>query len=309
VRTTESEGAVQEPVTNDVAGEPAADGDARPGKDGTDRAPRPADVAVVVPARNAEGILTACLESIVEQGPAELIVVDGLSTDRTVEIARAFGAQVLSDEGRGLPAARSIGARAATTRAVVLVDADVILPPGSLEALLREFHEGGYTALQAGLESESGPGYWGQALAHHHRTGLSRHWFGLVATVFDREALLSHGFDDSFESGEDIELRWRLARVGAKAGVSRTTIVRHRFEDRWDFARGQFRADGRGLARMVRKHRLGGARLLLLPGAAGARGVVLSLVRREPRWIPYYVAFAALNYSAMIRELLPRRDH
>jgi glycosyltransferase involved in cell wall biosynthesis len=284
---------------------PAADGGTGP----ADRSdpPRPADVAVVVPVRNAEGMLAACLESIVRQGPAELIVVDGLSTDRTIEIARSFGARILSDEGRGLPAARSIGAQAAATRFVALVDADVILPDGSLETLLREFHEGGYTALQAGLESEAGPGYWGQALAEHHRTGRSRYWFGLVATIFDRDVLLDHGFDAAFESGEDIELRWRLARAGDKAGVSRTTIVRHRFDDTWAFARGQFRADGRGLARMVRKHRLGGARLLLLPAAAGARGVILSLARRKPRWIPYYVAFAVLNYTAMVAELLPRR--
>ena len=265
------------------------------------------DVAVVVPVRNAEGMLAACLESIVRQRPADLIVVDGLSTDRTVEIARSFGARILSDEGRGLPAARAIGAQAAKTRYVALVDADVILPDGSLASLLREFREGGYTALQAGLESEAGPGYWGQALAEHHRSGRSRYWFGLVATIFDRETLLAHGFDAAFESGEDIELRWRLAQAGDKTGVSRTTVVRHRFDDTWDFARGQFRADGKGLARMVRKHRLGGARLLFLPAAAGARGVALSVLRRKPRWIPYYVAFAVLNYTAMIGELLPHR--
>lgn len=264
-------------------------------------------VTVVVPARNAEAMLVECLASIQRQAPTEVIVVDGMSTDATVEVARSFGARVLSDEGRGLPAARAIGARAATTELVALVDADVILPDGSLAALTREFRDGGYAALQAGLESESGPGYWGQALAEHHRTGRSRYWFGLVATVFEREALLAHGFDAAFESGEDIELRWRLAAAGDKAGVSRTTVVRHRFDDTWDFARGQFRADGKGLARMVRKHRLGGARLLLLPGAAAIRGVVLSLVRRSPRWIPYYVAFGVLNYAAMLGELLRRR--
>lgn len=264
-------------------------------------------ITVVVPARNAEEMLVECLASIRRQAPAAVIVVDGLSTDRTVEVARSFGARVLSDEGRGLPAARSIGARAATTELVALVDADVILPDGSLAALVREFRDGGYAALQAGLESEAGPGYWGQALAEHHRSGRSRYWFGLVATVFEREALLAHGFDAAFESGEDIELRWRLAAAGDKAGVSRTTVVRHRFDDTWDFARGQFRADGKGLARMVRKHRLGGARLLLLPGAAAVRGVVLSLVRRSPRWIPYYVAFGVFNYAAMFGELLRRR--
>ena len=53
----------------------------------------------------------------------------------------------------------------------------------------------------------------------------------------------------------------------------------------------------------------GNARLLLLPAAAGARGVVLSVVRRKPRWIPYYVAFAVLNYTAMVGELVLRRGH
>ena len=265
------------------------------------------DVTVIVPVRNAAAILDECLSSVARQQPAELIVVDGLSTDGTVGIARRHGARILSDEGRGLPVARTIGARAARTRYVALVDADVVLPDGSLAALLREFLEGGYTALQAGLESEAGPGYWGQALARHHRTGRSRYWFGLVATIFERDALLRHGFDASFESGEDIELRWRLARAGAKAGVSRRVAVRHRFEDTWEFARGQFRADGKGLARMIRKHGGSGARLLFLPAAAGARGILLSLVRLEPRWLPYYLAFTLFNYGAMLGELLARR--
>jgi glycosyltransferase involved in cell wall biosynthesis len=273
----------------------------------TNQAVRPsiADVTVVVPTRNASDMLEDCLASIHAQGEiGELIVVDGLSTDDTLDIARRFGARILSDEGRGLPAARSIGAHAAGTRYIALVDADVILPDGSLAALLDEFIDEAYGALQAGLESESGPGYWGQALAHHHLTGRSRYWFGLVATIFERDTLLEHGFDAAFESGEDIELRWRLARQGVRAGVSRDVLVRHRFGDTWEFAQGQFRADGKGLARMVRKHGLGGARLLLLPGAAGLRGIIMSLVRRQPRWIPYYVAFAALNYRAMIGELV-----
>ena len=264
-------------------------------------------ITVVVPARNAEAILEDCLESVARQGPAAIVVVDGLSTDGTLEIAGRYADHILSDEGRGLPAARSIGAHAAATTRVALVDADVILPDGSLAALLAEFERDAYTALQAGLDSEAGPGYWGQALAQHHRTSRSRYWFGLVATIFDRQALLEHGFDASFESGEDIELRWRLAQAGDKAGVSREVIVRHRFDDTLEFAMGQFRADGRGLARMVRKHGWRGARLLLLPAAAGARGIVLSVLRGQPRWIPYYYAFAFFNTTAMLGELLRRR--
>jgi glycosyltransferase involved in cell wall biosynthesis len=271
------------------------------------------DVSVVVPTRNAAAFAEDCLSAIERSRPRELIVVDGLSTDDTVAIARQHGATVLSDEGRGLPAARRMGAEAASSRQVALVDVDVRLADGDLARLLAEFREGGYTALQAGLHSVGGPGYWGRALAHHHRTGLSKNWFGVVATVFDRETLLEHGFDERFLSGEDIDLRWRLQQAGATIGVSRRTVVEHRFQDSWEFAKGQFTADGHGLGRMVVNH---GARLLVaLPAAAAVRGILLSLVRLQPQWIPYYLVYATYNYLAMGREVLgalrrrPRRSH
>ena len=268
------------------------------------------DISVVVPVRNAEDLLDDCLASIVRSEPHEIIVVDGKSTDRTLEIARNYPVQILCDEGRGLPAARLLGAEAARSRWVALVDADVILPEGALAQLLTEFVDGGYTALQAGLESTSGPGYWGRALAHHHRTGRSKDWFGLVATIFERDAIVEIGFDPRFVSGEDIEIRWRLARSGARVGVSQKTVVTHRFGDTFEFARGQWSADGRGLARMIRKHRVRGALLLALPLAAGARGIALSLVRRQPGWITYYACFMLFNYAAMLGELgrRPARD-
>jgi hypothetical protein len=196
-----------------------------------------------------------------------------------------------------------LGAQAASGRFVALVDADVVLRPGSLARLRDELVAGGYDAIQAGLESVSGPGYWGQALAHHHRSGRSKRWFGLVATVLERETLLSFGFDPRFSSGEDIELRWRLRNAGARAVVSETTVVEHRFGDTFPFAKGQWLADGEGLGRMIRKHKLRAFPLLALPLAAGLRGLALSALRREPRWIPYYVCFTIFNYAGMARRL------
>ena len=264
------------------------------------------DLTVVIPVRNAEAFLRACLDSVVASGPADIIVVDGKSTDATLEIARRYPVRLLDDGGRGVAAARLMGAEAAITEWVALVDVDVLLPPGALAGLLEEARLGGYTALQAGLESTSGPGYWGRALVDHHRSGLSKHWFGLVATVFRREVFLHHGLDATFSSGEDIEMRFRLERIGERIGVSNRTIVPHRFGDTFEFARGQFLADGAGLARMAMKHGWRAAPLLALPAAAAARGTVLSLARGRPQWIPYYVTFLALNWFAMGRQLLTR---
>lgn len=266
--------------------------------------PTASKVTAVIPARNAATLLPECLASLSDSGVAEIVVVDGLSSDATVEVAVRFGAVVLSDEGKGLPAARVLGAERARTPWVVLVDADVVWPPGALDALLEEFVADGYDALQAGLESVGGPGFWGRALAHHHRTGRSRRWFGLVATVFRRDDLLAAGFDSRFVSGEDIDLRWRLRDRGLRIGVSARTAVEHRFAgDDFAFAKGQFVMDGAGLGRMVRTRRWRGAALALLPAAAAARGSALALVSRQPQWIRYFSAFAVWNYVGMARGL------
>lgn len=292
-------------MTHEAAATPGTSARARQAGWAEDAPPgRLAELTVVVPVRNAEAFIADCLDAIVASGPAAIIVVDGLSTDRTVELARQRNVTVLSDDGRGVAAARLMGAQQAATPWIALVDVDVLLRPGALEALLDEAVRGGYTALQAGLESTSGPGYWGRALVQHHRGGVSRSWFGLVATVFDREAFLRFGLDPTFLSGEDIELRWRLERAGLKIGVSTRTIVEHRFGDTFAFAADQFLADGGGLARMAVKHGVRALPLLALPFAAAARGTALSLARRQPQWLPYYATFAALNWYAMARQLL-----
>ncbi len=265
-------------------------------------------VSVVIPVRNAERFIGDCMASVLASRPAETIIVDGRSTDGTMDIVGRYDARVLSDDGEGVAAARMIGVRAASQPLVALVDSDVILPEGALASLLAEFEAEGYDALQAGLHSVSGPGYWGRALASHHNNGRSRHWFGLVATLARRDTLLANPLDQHFVSGEDIDLRWRLSRAGRKIGVSERTLVTHRFLDSFDDARGQFRADGAGLARMATSHR-GGVWLLFLPGAAALRGIVVTTLRREPQFVPYYVAFGAFNYASMIGTLAGMARH
>ena len=65
-------------------------------------------VSVIVPARNEEASLAACLESLTAQNGInyEIIVVDDASTDRTPEIARSFESTTgkSTAESRALPA-------------------------------------------------------------------------------------------------------------------------------------------------------------------------------------------------------------
>ncbi|TAM71143.1 MAG: glycosyltransferase [Microbacteriaceae bacterium] len=265
---------------------------------------RPIEISVIIPARNAAQWLGECLRSVAAQNVAEVIVVDGCSTDATAEIALSLGARVFSDEGAGLPAARMLGVRAARFPIVALIDADVVLPPGALARLLAEFVGGEYDGLQFGLVSESdGPGYWGGALAWHHNHSRVRSWFGVSATLIRREVLLRIGFDDRFRSGEDIELRLRLEAAGCHLGVSTDTVVRHRFTDSFDSARDQWLQDGAGLARTAHEHPYRAVWLVLLPLLATGRGIGLALVR-APQYLPYWLGFLLYNYRAMIGQLI-----
>lgn len=115
----------------------------------TKTTPKKPEVSVIVPARNEEASLGACLESLVSQTGVELeiIVVNDHSTDRTAEIARAFvGVQVI--EAGELPAgwtgknnSVACGAREARGEWLLFTDADTVHLPGSLGRALAEAKE------------------------------------------------------------------------------------------------------------------------------------------------------------------------
>jgi glycosyltransferase involved in cell wall biosynthesis len=260
-------------------------------------------ITVIVPVRNAEHLIEGCLTSIFKANPAEVIVVDGLSTDKTREIAQRFPVVIISDGGLGVPAARMMGVRAANNSTVGLFDVDITIPDGALEILYREFIDNQYDALQAGLVSYSGRGYWGRALVNHHNNGRSRRWPGLMASLFKKQVLIDQPLDERFRSGEDIEIRWRLKNSGYKMNVSRSTTVQHWFGDTYAFAKDQWQQDGKGLGRMVLKYGVRALPLIGIPLAGAIRGTLLSLVRLQPHWIMYYFTYFFFNYVSIISGL------
>lgn len=264
-------------------------------------------ITVIVPVRNAERLVNQCLTAILRAAPQEVIVVDGKSSDGTLDIVQRYPVKFLSDNGAGLPAARMMGVDLAKTEIIVLMDVDILLPDGALADLYAELIRGQYDALQAGLISSTlGPGYWGRALTVHHNRGRSKNWPGVMATMFKRQVLQAYRFDERFRSGEDIELRWRLQRANLRVGVSKKTFVEHLFDDTFKFAKDQFVADGQGLGRMVAKYGWPATKLLFIPAAGCVRGILISLLHLEPGWIPYYLVYLYYNYVSMPGSLRER---
>ena len=110
------------------------------------------ELTVIVPARNEEESLGACLRSLAGQSEEifelgrdwELIVVDDHSTDRTAEIARGFAGVTVMDAAEleqgwtGKNNALWTAAKRARGRWLLFTDADTIHEPGDLR---RGIHE------------------------------------------------------------------------------------------------------------------------------------------------------------------------
>jgi glycosyltransferase involved in cell wall biosynthesis len=99
-------------------------------------------VSVVMPVKNGARHIHEAIESALSQGPdvAELIVVDDRSTDSTPEIVRAFQdprIRMLTNDGSGVSAARNAGARSASGKWLLFLDADDRLRSGAVQELLK----------------------------------------------------------------------------------------------------------------------------------------------------------------------------
>jgi glycosyltransferase involved in cell wall biosynthesis len=128
-------------------------------------------VSVIVPARNEEASLGACLESLLAQTGVsfEVIVVDDASTDRTREIAQSFPsvrvveAGPLSSGWTGKNNAVTAGARVARGDWLLFTDADTVHKPASLARAVAEAQKHGAALLSYSPEQEV-HGFWEKAV-------------------------------------------------------------------------------------------------------------------------------------------------
>ncbi|HZU22313.1 MAG TPA: glycosyltransferase family 2 protein, partial [Terriglobales bacterium] len=118
-------------------------------------APPSPRVSVLVPARNEEQNLAACLASLASQAAVdyELIVIDDNSSDRTAEIARSFSRVHLISAGP-LPAAwcgkqhaLNCGVQHARGEWLLFTDADTVHAAGSLARAIAEAQQFGAALL------------------------------------------------------------------------------------------------------------------------------------------------------------------
>jgi GT2 family glycosyltransferase len=102
-------------------------------------------ISVVIPAFDAAETVGGTISSVLSQTLAdvEVVVVDDGSRDATAAVAATFPVRVVSQENAGVSAARNRGLTEARGELIAFCDADDVLLPRHLEALLATYERHG----------------------------------------------------------------------------------------------------------------------------------------------------------------------
>ncbi len=180
-------------------------------------------LSVVITTKNEAANIAASVRSFddaVARGEAEVIVVDNASTDDTKEIASELGAAVY-DKGPERSAQRNLGWQKARGEWVIVLDADMIIPPETVEEI---------------LSVEEGDAYWipevrtGSGFRVKARNFERSFYDGTCVDalrLFRREILeKTGGYDENLIAGpEDWELDIRVLATGAKCAVLKSHLI------------------------------------------------------------------------------------
>lgn len=181
-------------------------------------------VSVVLAVKNSERYLAQALESVRAQtyAPCEVLVVDGGSTDRSVELASAFpGVRVLAQSGTGFVDAWNCGITAARGELIAILDSDDYWAPEKLERQVARFAaepETDYSLTRMRFFLDRAdyipPGFKPELLDRDH---VGRFPGALVArrALFDRIGL----FDTRWEIAGDVDWFARVQDGGARLGI------------------------------------------------------------------------------------------
>jgi GT2 family glycosyltransferase len=204
------------------------------------RVPVGLDISVIIPVCNGGANFRRCLSSLAAASPSplEIIIVADGETDGSWRLAKEFGFRVLKIPAASGPArARNSGERAARGGILLFVDADVEVPKDLISRVAEVFlSDPDLAAVFGSYDDEPAArnfiSQYKNLLHHHvHQRARSRavtFWAGCGA--IRREVFQAlEGFDEAYRrpSIEDIELGYRLARVGSKVRLCKDMQVKH----------------------------------------------------------------------------------
>lgn len=187
-------------------------------------------VSVVICVKNSVKYIDACLNSVMDNDPFEIIVVDGNSTDGTLGVLGKYGSiKIISDQNKGLSSARKIGANVSVGDYILYVGPDNILPRDFISNLVLETQTKGLHASCVKTRVHKPITYWD--------AGQDFRWKCLAAeenqkdivlgtpSLYKREIFKTENFSDAnMGPNDDTDLCNRLLQRGYQLGQVDITV-------------------------------------------------------------------------------------
>lgn len=209
---------------------------------------KPVTLSVVVCTKNSEATLKQCLNSIFGSSihPFEVIIVDGMSSDKTIEIAKQYPVKIYYDYGKGIGFARRIGVEKAQGTFIAMIDSDSWIPLRWFESMLENFEK---DPRLGGIEDEC-PScnldalipkleFYVRQLRRKREKEIQtkvdgRCYIGTSNSVWSRKAIIEAGnFDPNFHVCEDLDLSYRVWKRGYRLKIDTEITSYHSFLTTW----------------------------------------------------------------------------
>ena len=167
------------------------------------------DITIVIPTLNEEAAIGLVLENILQEGFEKILVVDGDSTDGTIDNVKRYGVEHIIQEGNGKTGAIKTAINHITTPYFIMLDGDCTYSAKNIETLLSHIGENSETigARTKGRENISPLNRFGNWVINKafnliFGTNLTDVCSGmyLLNTQFSRQIMLeTEGFDVEVE--------------------------------------------------------------------------------------------------------------
>ncbi|MEO8300517.1 MAG: glycosyltransferase [Rhizomicrobium sp.] len=192
-------------------------------------------VSIILVVRNGAQFIADALASVQRAGrkPLEILLIDGHSTDATVEIATRFpGVRIVAQDGSGIPAAYNQGIAQARADTIAFISHDDIWMDGKLDLQLRAMEADASLQFTVGmvehfLAGSAPPPGFRLDLLDRPVPGLIMEALVARKTVFDQVGL----FDTSFAVAEDTDWFARAKDAGVAMTVLPDILVRKRVHE------------------------------------------------------------------------------
>jgi len=197
-------------------------------------------ISIVIPAYNEEKTIVPCLTALNKLKIAqkyEVIVVNNNSTDKTVEVIKPFTnklpLRIVNETKKGRSPARRAGFAVAKGDIIFSTDADAIVPPDWIKEILPHFSDPNIVAVSGtckihdcSLRINTLFNFIQPLSMKLYRIVFGHYWLSGFSFAIRKETYhQSGGFHPTLNIQEDIDLAFRVARIGKIKYIPRPVVL------------------------------------------------------------------------------------